>query len=44
LQFLLNGCTCDDLVGAGTFILGVILVFLATSWGGSSMLGRRQYP
>lgn len=30
------GCACIDLFGTGTFVVGVLLIILATSWGGSS--------
>jgi hypothetical protein len=36
LQSFLAGCACIDLIGAGTFVGGVTLILLATSWGGST--------
>jgi hypothetical protein len=35
-QSFLGGCACIDFVGAGTFVGGVTLILLATSWGGST--------
>jgi hypothetical protein len=36
LQSFLAGCACIDFIGAGTFVSGVTLILLATSWGGSA--------
>jgi hypothetical protein len=36
LQSFLEACTCIDFVGAGTFVGGVTMILLATSWGGST--------
>jgi hypothetical protein len=36
LQSFFGGCACIDIVGAGSFVLGVTLILLATSWGGSA--------
>ena len=36
LQSFLDGCACIDLIGVGTFVVGVALIILATSWGGSA--------
>jgi hypothetical protein len=36
LQSFLEACTCIDFIGAGTFVGGVTLILLATSWGGST--------
>jgi hypothetical protein len=36
LQSFLEACTCIDFVGTGTFVGGVTLILLATSWGGST--------
>jgi hypothetical protein len=36
LQSFLGACACIDFVGAGTFVGGVTLILLATSWGGST--------
>jgi hypothetical protein len=35
IQSFLAGCACIDFFGAGTFVAGVTLILLATSWGGS---------
>jgi len=34
LQSFFGGCACIDFIGAGTFVGGVTLILLATSWGG----------
>lgn len=34
----LSGCACIDFIGTGSFVGGVLLILLATSWGGS------EYP
>jgi hypothetical protein len=36
LQSFLEACACIDFIGAGTFVGGVTLILLATSWGGST--------
>ena len=36
LRSFLDGCACIDLIGVGTFVVGVALIILATSWGGSA--------
>jgi len=36
LQSFFGGCACIDFIGAGTFVGGVTLILLATSWGGSA--------
>ena len=40
LRSFLDGCACIDLIGVGTFIVGVALIILATSWGGSAYSWR----
>lgn len=35
LQSFLSGCPCIDFIGTGSFVGGVLLILLATSWGGS---------
>ncbi|KZM26607.1 uncharacterized protein EKO05_0005504 [Ascochyta rabiei] len=38
LQSFLGGCACIDFIGTASFVCGVLLILLATSWGGS------EYP
>lgn len=35
IRSFLSGCACIDFVGTGAFVGGVLLILLATSWGGS---------
>ncbi|KAF1828165.1 MFS general substrate transporter [Decorospora gaudefroyi] len=36
LQSFFSACACIDWIGAGSFVGGVTLILLATSWGGSA--------